>query len=155
MFVVQSELPIFTRSYDLLVWLLNASNHFPRAQRQTLTRRLTCVSIWMPPSGVWAANGWPACAWRLRWSGSAPGSTVTPRGCWLKSAAFSAAGLRLRSRRGGFLYLAVDMPSDQHLLRGGAFDNGSHGLRCAIRYRYLPFTRYEDLGFRVLVSPFS
>lgn len=35
-----SETPIFTRSYDLLSWLLPATNHFPRAHRHTFTRRL-------------------------------------------------------------------------------------------------------------------
>ena len=35
-----SEMPIFSRTFDLLAWLLPASNHFPRAHRQTLTRRL-------------------------------------------------------------------------------------------------------------------
>jgi hypothetical protein len=34
------EMPIFTRAYDLLTWLLPATNHFPRAHRQTATRRL-------------------------------------------------------------------------------------------------------------------
>src|SRR4029453_9180453 len=32
--------PIFTRTYDLLTWLLPATNHFPRAHRHTFTRRL-------------------------------------------------------------------------------------------------------------------
>ena len=34
------EMPIFTRTYDLLTWLLPATNHFPRAHRQTVTHRL-------------------------------------------------------------------------------------------------------------------
>ena len=34
------EMPIFTRTYDLLTWLVPASNHFPRAQRHTVTQRL-------------------------------------------------------------------------------------------------------------------
>jgi hypothetical protein len=33
-------MPIFTRTFDFLTWLLPLSNHFPRAQRLTLTRRL-------------------------------------------------------------------------------------------------------------------
>lgn len=36
----QPEMPIFTRSFDFLTWLLPATNHFPRAQRHTFTRRL-------------------------------------------------------------------------------------------------------------------
>jgi hypothetical protein len=35
-----SESPIFTRSFDLLTWLLPATNHFPRAHRHDFTRRL-------------------------------------------------------------------------------------------------------------------
>ena len=34
------EMPIFTRTFDLLAWLLPATNHFPRAHRHTVTRRL-------------------------------------------------------------------------------------------------------------------
>jgi hypothetical protein len=34
------EMPIFTRTFDLLAWLLPATNHFPRAHRQTVTKRL-------------------------------------------------------------------------------------------------------------------
>ena len=34
------ETPIFTRTYDLLTWLLPASNHFPRAQRHSFTQRM-------------------------------------------------------------------------------------------------------------------
>ncbi len=32
--------PIFTRSFDLLTWLLPATNNFPRAHRHTVTQRL-------------------------------------------------------------------------------------------------------------------
>lgn len=34
------EMPIFTRTFDLLAWLLPATNHFPRSHRHTVTRRL-------------------------------------------------------------------------------------------------------------------
>lgn len=34
------EMPIFTRTFDLLAWLLPMTNHFPRAHRHTVTRRL-------------------------------------------------------------------------------------------------------------------
>jgi len=34
------EMPIFTRTYDFLTWLLPATNNFPRAHRHTFTRRL-------------------------------------------------------------------------------------------------------------------
>jgi len=34
------EMPIFTRSFDLIVWLLTVTNHFPRTQRHGFVRRL-------------------------------------------------------------------------------------------------------------------
>ncbi|MEZ4526101.1 MAG: hypothetical protein R2941_09310 [Desulfobacterales bacterium] len=34
------EMPIFTRSFDLLDWLLKAVNHFPRSQRFMVSKRL-------------------------------------------------------------------------------------------------------------------
>ncbi|MEW5869482.1 MAG: diversity-generating retroelement protein Avd [Chloroflexota bacterium] len=34
------EMPIFTRTFDFLTWLLPTTNHFPRAHRLTLTARL-------------------------------------------------------------------------------------------------------------------
>jgi len=34
------EMPIFTRTYDLLTWLVPVTKHFPRAHRHTVTRRL-------------------------------------------------------------------------------------------------------------------
>lgn len=37
---VRNETPIFTRTYDLLTWLLPRSNNFPRAHRHTFTKRL-------------------------------------------------------------------------------------------------------------------
>lgn len=38
--MVREEMVIFTRTYDLLTWLLPATNHFPRAHRHSFTRRL-------------------------------------------------------------------------------------------------------------------
>jgi len=34
------EMPIFTRTFDFLSWLLPVTNHFPRAHRHTFTQRL-------------------------------------------------------------------------------------------------------------------
>ena len=34
------EMPIFSRSFDLLSWLLPVTNHFPRAHRHGFTTRL-------------------------------------------------------------------------------------------------------------------
>ncbi len=40
-----AETPIFTRTFDLLCWLLPATNHFPRAHRHTVTRRLVDAAL--------------------------------------------------------------------------------------------------------------
>ncbi len=34
------EMPIFTRTFDFLTWLLPVTNNFPRAQRNSATKRL-------------------------------------------------------------------------------------------------------------------
>ena len=34
------EMPIFTKTYDFLAWLVPQTNHFPKLHRHTLTRRL-------------------------------------------------------------------------------------------------------------------
>ncbi len=39
------EMPIFTKSYDFLAWLLPLSDHFPRAHRHTVTRRLLDAAL--------------------------------------------------------------------------------------------------------------
>jgi hypothetical protein len=36
----QTEMVIFTRTFDFLTWLLPMTNHFPRAHRHTFTQRL-------------------------------------------------------------------------------------------------------------------
>ena len=38
--MVQDQMPIFTRTFDFLTWLLPVTNHFPKAQRHTFTQRL-------------------------------------------------------------------------------------------------------------------
>lgn len=38
--MAEQEMPIFTRTFDFLTWLLPATNHFPRAHRFTFTQRL-------------------------------------------------------------------------------------------------------------------
>ena len=38
--MTRQEMPIFTRTFDFLTWLLPATNHFPRAHRHTFTQRL-------------------------------------------------------------------------------------------------------------------
>jgi hypothetical protein len=35
-----AEMPIFTRTFDFLTWLLPATNNFPRAHRHTFSQRL-------------------------------------------------------------------------------------------------------------------
>ncbi|MFN2255418.1 MAG: hypothetical protein ACK2U6_14345 [Candidatus Promineifilaceae bacterium] len=39
------EMVIFTRTFDLLSWLLPATNNFPRAHRFTVTNRLLDVAF--------------------------------------------------------------------------------------------------------------
>jgi four helix bundle protein len=36
----RAEMPIFAKTYDFLAWLVPLTNHFPRAQRHTVTQRL-------------------------------------------------------------------------------------------------------------------
>ncbi|NJM39711.1 MAG: hypothetical protein HC853_02515 [Anaerolineae bacterium] len=36
----KEEMPIFTKTYDLLTWLVPAVQHFPRAHRHDFTHRL-------------------------------------------------------------------------------------------------------------------
>ena len=38
--MTRPEMPIFTRTFDMLDWLLPATNHFPKALRHSFTRRL-------------------------------------------------------------------------------------------------------------------
>ena len=38
--MIRQEMPIFTRTFDFLTWLLPVTNHFPRTHRFTFTRRL-------------------------------------------------------------------------------------------------------------------
>jgi formylglycine-generating enzyme required for sulfatase activity len=41
------------------------------------------------------------------------------------------------------------------VLRGGSFDRSAFYVRCAARFRYVPYLRDWNLGFRVVVAPFS
>jgi hypothetical protein len=38
--MTRQEMPIFTRTFDFLSWLLPMTNHFPRAHRHSFTQRL-------------------------------------------------------------------------------------------------------------------
>ena len=38
--MAEKDMVIFTRTFDFLTWLLPVTNHFPKAQRHTFTRRL-------------------------------------------------------------------------------------------------------------------
>ena len=38
--MAHAEMPIFTRTFDFISWLLPVTNHFPRAHRHTVTQRL-------------------------------------------------------------------------------------------------------------------
>ncbi|RLT41137.1 MAG: diversity-generating retroelement protein Avd [Chloroflexi bacterium] len=39
------EMPIFTRTFDFLEWLVPQTNHFPRIHRHTVTRRLLDAAL--------------------------------------------------------------------------------------------------------------
>lgn len=41
----EKEMPIFTRTFDFLTWLLPVTNRFPRAQRFTITARLLDAAL--------------------------------------------------------------------------------------------------------------
>ena len=41
----QKEMPIFTRTFDFLTWLLPVTNAFPRAHRLTVTKRLLDAAL--------------------------------------------------------------------------------------------------------------
>lgn len=38
--MARREMPIFTRTFDMLAWLLEATNNFPRSYRHSFTQRL-------------------------------------------------------------------------------------------------------------------
>ncbi|MCP4417178.1 MAG: diversity-generating retroelement protein Avd [Chloroflexi bacterium] len=38
--MTKQEMPIFTRTFDMLAWLLPTTNHFPRSHRHSFTQRL-------------------------------------------------------------------------------------------------------------------
>ncbi len=38
--MTRKEMPIFTKTFDFLAWLLPATNNFPRAYRHSFTQRL-------------------------------------------------------------------------------------------------------------------
>ncbi len=44
------------------------------------------------------------------------------------------------------------MPSDNRVLRGGAFNNNQNNVRCAYRNRNNPNNRNNNIGFRLVVS---
>ena len=41
------------------------------------------------------------------------------------------------------------------VLRGGSFSNNDRYVRCGARDSIGPYCRYDDLGFRVILSPFT
>lgn len=58
------EMPIFTRTFDFLSWLLPMTNHFPRSHRHTFTRRLLDAAFDLRPPirrmrGFDGSGAWP------------------------------------------------------------------------------------------------
>jgi four helix bundle protein len=45
--MARQEMPIFTKTFDFLHWLLPATNKFPRAHRYTFTQRLVGAALEM------------------------------------------------------------------------------------------------------------
>lgn len=45
MVTTQTEMPLFTKTYDFLSWLVPATNHFPKLHRHTVTRRLLDAAL--------------------------------------------------------------------------------------------------------------
>lgn len=45
MSTTHQEMPVFSRSFDFLSWLLPQTNHFPRAHRHTFTQRLVNAAL--------------------------------------------------------------------------------------------------------------
>lgn len=41
----ESEMPIFSKTFDMLTWLIPAVQHFPRANRHDFTHRLLSVAF--------------------------------------------------------------------------------------------------------------
>jgi hypothetical protein len=39
------EMPLFTRTFDFIAWLMPATNHFPRSQRFIITKRLLDAAL--------------------------------------------------------------------------------------------------------------
>ncbi len=54
--MARQEMPIFTRTFDFLTWLLPATNGFPRAHRHTFTRRLLDAAF-LPMTSERCGNG--------------------------------------------------------------------------------------------------
>ncbi len=47
--MTREEMPIFSRTFDFLTWLLPATNHFPRAHRHSFTQRLCRKGVCYTP----------------------------------------------------------------------------------------------------------
>lgn len=39
------SMPLFTKTFDFIVWLVPLTNHFPRIHQQTITRRLLDAAL--------------------------------------------------------------------------------------------------------------
>ena len=39
------EMPLFTKTYDFIKWLVPQTNHFPRSHRHTVTKRLQDAAL--------------------------------------------------------------------------------------------------------------
>lgn len=91
--MTRPEMPIFSRTFDLMAWLLPATHHFPRPHRHTFTKRLLDALFdlrerleeanlrsgsrgWSAPTRLWPGCA-STCAWRRGWGGFRKASTNT------------------------------------------------------------------------------
>ena len=52
------EMPLFTRTFDFITWLMAVTNHFPRSQRFVVTKRLVDAALDFQEIIIEANNCW-------------------------------------------------------------------------------------------------
>ena len=124
--MADAEMPIFTRTFDLLTWLLPATNHSPRAHRHTFTQRTLDAAFDLRE--------------RLEEANLRKGRE---RLDCLRSADEALARLRV------YLRLAARWS----WLSAGQYEHVA--LLCAARNRNNPNNDNRNNGFRVVLSPFT
>ena len=156
-----------------LTWLLPATNHFPRAHRHTVTRRLLDAAFDLRERleeanlrhgrPVWNAWHWPMkrwrvcvsiCGWRCAGAGFLSGqyehvATMVARN--RSAVGWLAEGHHILRQRQSPGTVVAGAGSQHRVLRGGAFWNNHQNVRCAYRNRNDPHNVNNNVGFRVVV----